>query len=105
MATYKLCYVESSRVLAGEVEAPKGLYSTYQSRPHSAKDTVLVPATTKWSRTLTSTKASACLRFCVSNSSARLGSATPEGWLCANKTAAAFCANAAFTTSRGYTLV
>ena len=72
-----------------------------QTSPLSAKDTVLVPATTKWSRTLTSTKASACLRFCVSNSSARLGSATPEGWLCANTTAAALRAKVYFTTSRG----
>lgn len=45
----------------------------------SAKLTVLVPATTKWSSTRTSTKANACLRLCVSSSSARLGSATPEG--------------------------
>ncbi len=36
--------------------------------------------------------------------SALLGSASPDGWLCANITNAALCVSAAFTTSRGYTL-
>jgi len=34
-------------------------------------------------------------------SSAWLGSGTPEGWLCAKMTAAAFVRSVAFTTSRG----
>src|SRR6266496_1256642 len=71
---------------------------TLQIIPRSANDSVLGPATMKWSRTFTSTKASACFRFCVSNSSARLGSATPEGWLWANTTAAALRAKVYFTT-------
>ena len=33
------------------------------------------------------------------------GSATPDGWLCARITAAAFSDSARLTTSRGYTLV
>ena len=36
---------------------------------------------------------------------ALLGSATPEGWLWLNITAAALCIKARLTTSRGYTLV
>jgi transposase len=45
--------------------------------------------------------ASACFSACVSNSSARLGSARPEGWLWAKITAAALYLSAAFTTSLG----
>jgi hypothetical protein len=45
----------------------------------------------------------ACFRVAVNASSARLGSATPDGWLCAKITAAALRRNAYFTISRGYT--
>ena len=41
------------------------------------------------------------LQRLVRSSSARLGSATPDGWLCAKITAAALRASAALTTSRG----
>jgi hypothetical protein len=47
-----------------------------------------------------STSASACLSACVRSSSARDGSATPDGWLCAKMTAAALRASAALTISR-----
>ena len=45
--------------------------------------------TTRWSSTRTSTSASALFSVCVRNSSARDGSAAPEGWLWARITAAA----------------
>ena len=54
-------------------------------------------ATMKWSSTLTSTSASASASVRVSAWSWRLGSATPEGWLCARITAAALCASACLT--------
>ena len=50
-----------------------------------------------------STSASASRILAVINSSAWLGSATPDGWLCARITAAAFSFSARFTTSRGCT--
>src|SRR5690349_5812618 len=71
------------------------------SKPRSAKDIVRVPATMKWSSTCMSTGASALLSERVRISSAWLGSATPEGWLCAKITAAALCLSAHLTTSRG----
>ena len=40
---------------------------------------------------------------CVRNSSARDGSATPDGWLCTRINAAALSASDSLTTSRGYT--
>src|SRR5262249_42130357 len=61
-----------------------------QMRPRSANDTVLPgPATMMWSKTRTSTSASASRNVRVSSSSARLGSAAPDGWLWARITAAA----------------
>src|SRR4029453_4628377 len=69
--------------------------------PRSANEVIFPPATTKWSSVQMSTSASACLSACVSNSSARDGSATPDGWLCAKIIAAALRASAAFTISRG----
>jgi hypothetical protein len=71
------------------------------SRPRSAKETVWPRPTTMWSSTRTSTRASADLSVCVRNSSAREGSAVPEGWLWASTTAAALQASASSTTSRG----
>jgi hypothetical protein len=41
------------------------------------------------------------LQVCVSSSSAREGSASPEGWLCATASAAALRASAPLTSSRG----
>lgn len=53
-----------------------------QIRPRSANESgVCVPATMKWSRTRTSTRARADFKVLVSVSSAVLGSATPDGWL------------------------
>jgi hypothetical protein len=43
--------------------------------------TTLLPATMKWSRTRASIKANDSRNVRVRNSSARLGSATPDGWL------------------------
>ncbi len=54
---------------------------TAQSSPRSAKLVTSAPATTRWSSTRTSTSASAVFSVCVRNSSARLGSAAPDGWL------------------------
>jgi len=51
-----------------------------------------------------STSASAALSRRVISSSAWLGSATPEGWLCTRMTAAALRASACLTTSLGWTL-
>ncbi len=83
--------VEIAKVLDCNREIPRRFKhlarrSRYRS-PRSANDTVRVPATMKWSSILMSTSASACLSVCVSSSSARLGSATPDGWLCARITA------------------
>src|SRR5690348_18142369 len=77
----------------------------FHNNPRSANDTTRCPATTKWSSVRMSTRASACFNACVNSSSAREGSATPDGWLCAKITAAALRESAALTTSRGYTLV
>src|SRR5688572_19320102 len=51
----------------------------YYNNPRSAKDSAWLPATMKWSRTLTSTRARASFSVRVSSSSAWLGWATPEG--------------------------
>src|SRR3990172_7741244 len=71
------------------------------SNPRSAKEMAWLPATMKGSSTFTSTSARASLRFRVSSSSAWLGWAAPEGWLCAKMTAAALARSAAFTISLG----
>src|ERR1700716_235482 len=77
----------------------------FYNNPRSAKDREWAPATMKWSSTFTSTSARASFKLRVSNSSAWLGWAAPEGWLWAKITAAALAARAALTVSRGYTLV
>ena len=51
------------------------------SQPRSANDTTSPSPTTKWSMRRTSTRASASRSRPVMARSARLGSATPEGWL------------------------
>src|SRR5688572_11779320 len=73
----------------------------YYNNPRSAKEMAWLPATMKWSSTLTSTRASASRNLRDSSSSAWLGCATPDGWLRAKMTAAAFRASACFTISRG----
>ena len=62
---------------------------TLQIQEAAANDITVGPATTKWSSVRMSTSDSACLSDCVRSSSARDGSATPDGWLCAKITAAA----------------
>ncbi len=59
-------------------------YNTY-NKPLSANETIALPlpATMKWSRTRTSISANEAFSVCVRDSSARLGSATPDAALCA----------------------
>src|SRR5262249_30126390 len=73
--------------------------------PRSANDTTSHRPTTRWSSTRTSMICSAVASERVRNSSARDGSATPDGWLWARITAPAPSSSARLTTSRGYTLV
>ena len=61
------------------VRRARVVLSRAQSNPRSANDMVWLPPTIKWSSTLTSTRPSACLSALVSTSSARLGSAKPDG--------------------------
>jgi hypothetical protein len=58
---------------------PCGRTTNAYSKPRSANDTTPLPATMKWSSTRTSIKASDSRSVRVRNSSARLGSATPDG--------------------------
>ena len=78
------CRANSSGGPQGKIPCSRTT-NTY-NRPRSAIDRTPLPATMKWSRTRVSIKANAARSVCVSASSARLGSATPDGWLCA------FCA-------------
>src|SRR5690625_880920 len=71
-------------------------------QPRSAIEQHSSP-TIMWSSMRTSMKSRASSRRFVISSSAGLGSAMPEGWLCAIMQAAALWAKADFTTSRGYT--
>ena len=59
------------------------------SKPRSANETTAPWPTTRWSSTRTSTSASALFKVWVRYSSAREGSAAPDGWLWARITAAA----------------
>jgi len=61
------------------MDMPGGQALSGQINPRSANDIAAPAPMTKWSSTLTSTSASACLRACVRASSERDGSATPEG--------------------------
>src|SRR5229473_4071194 len=100
--TWQTRAMECSGAKGTDYRATGALYQAiHYSRPRSANDMVRDPATMKWSSTWMSTSASAAFSDRVRISSAWLGSATPEGWLCAKITAAALCLSAHFTTSRG----
>ena len=75
------------------------------SQPRAASETGGPSAITKWSSRRTSTNPNACLRLWVTARSAALGSRLPLGWLWPTITAAALCARARRTTSRGCTSV
>jgi len=61
------------------------------SSPRSAKDIVRLPATMKWLEHLDIDQGERAFQRAGEDLSAWLGSATPEGWLCAKITAAALC--------------
>ncbi|KAG1477661.1 hypothetical protein G6F53_014296 [Rhizopus delemar] len=69
--------------------------------PSSAMETTVAPATIRWSSSLMSTSARACFSCWVKPRSAALASASPDGWLWATISAAAWWRRASRTTSRG----
>ena len=83
---------------------PAPLSAAVASDPAArASDTGAPSPMTKWSSRRTSTSASDCFRRAVTARSAALGSVLPLGWLWPTMIAAALCASARRTTSRGCT--
>ena len=78
LPTLQICAVPDAGCTVCLWEARKR-NSTYHRSPRSAKDMAASPPTMKWSSTLMSTSCRACFSACVSSSSARLGSARPDG--------------------------
>ena len=101
MAGNSICYVIGYYLQQHKFDWPHakipadvlaGIFLLDQISPLSAKDMTMMSATIKWSSTLISTSDNACFSASVNILSDWLGSATPDGWLCAKITAAALSA-------------